>query len=48
MSDPDLHSAVVRSNWLRHHVPWLAALAMLAAMLRDEALVDFDPNERAG
>lgn len=48
MSDPGLNSVAMSHNWLRHHLPWLAALTAIAAMLRDKSFVDFDPNERAG
>jgi hypothetical protein len=48
MSDLGLNSIVGRHHWLRHNLPWLAALALLLGMLRDEPELDFDPDERIG
>ena len=35
-------------NWLQHHLPWLAVLAMLMGMLRDEPVMNSDPDEQNG
>ena len=48
MSELGVNSFVGRHDWLRHYVPWLAALTMLMGLLAEEPLAAIDPEERLG
>ncbi|WP_160172863.1 hypothetical protein [Devosia sp. LC5] len=40
MSEHEHHSGRQTADWLRHNVPWLGLLALLATLLREADLPD--------
>lgn len=48
MSNPSASFFFGSHHWLQHNLPWLAALAMVMGMLREEPDADFDPDDLNG
>lgn len=49
MNQNSAHLGVAPHGWLQHHLPWLALLALVLGLLREDGSdIGFDPDEMNG